>query len=493
MRKLRIIKKHSLQQEQLLYPLLFQDDFYGFAYNRSKNELPSIGDKIHRLSNQINFLTLKRFIKKSRQANFSWMVYDQFLKKFQITQEILIIIFESIFATQSESFVKKMNEWNKNQSIHSIFPFIEDNIVNFTSCLYITIPYSFHPEILIRLFRRYIIDISFLHFIRLLLHRNYIISCNLNFSYWKNKKFYNLLWNFYNQNFEDSLIYIWKRFYDFQSIPFWFLIDQINFVKKIKNLPKGPNFPLIEKVTIRKNKSIHYMKSCNNLILTTGENSELLIKNWNTFSIFFFEKYLNFWFEPYRFFVKNLSKEPICFLGYIFYTESKSNIIQIELSNEAIKTNSVIKEFWAIIPNVPLIRLLAQKNFCDTLGRPICKLSWTTLADNEIFTRFNQISRKLCYYYSGCAKKKTLYQLQYILRFSCAKTLACKHKSTIRTVWKKYGSKFIQNSVFLKKRYLNKLWEIQFHAEKFWYLDITQINYLANLCKRLKNVQDSYR
>jgi hypothetical protein len=101
-------------------------------------------------------------------------------------------------------------------------------------------------------------------------------------------------------------------------------------------------------------------------------------------------------------------------------------------------TSLINKELCSITPILSLIGLLAREGFCDALGHPIGNLAWSTLTDEGIFNRFNQIWRNLFYYYSGCQNRKNLYHVQYILRFSCAKTLACKHKNMIRSVWKKY-------------------------------------------------------
>jgi hypothetical protein len=161
--------------------------------------------------------------------------------------------------------------------------------------------------------------------------------------------------------------------------------------------------------------------------------------------------------------------------------------MQIQLVHNLIHTNLIIKEFCIIIPIVPLIQFLAKEKFCDTTGRPVCRVSWTTLTDHEIFRRFDQIIKNIFCYYSGCVEKKGLYQLQYILRFSCAKTLACKHKSTIRTVWKKYGSNFVTNSVSLENPHSSS-WHL--YERKNWYLNIIEINYFAHLSQKLKNVRD---
>lgn len=487
-RKLKNFKK-SFGQQRFLYPLLFQDSFYGIAYNRFVNESKYWQKKDYgRNNNEFHFLTLKRLIKRSRESDFSWIFSDQFIDKFQVFQEIIIIIFDWIFL--EESFIKKPKNWNSYQSLHSVFPFLEDNIYNSNICLEITIPYYFHPETFIRILRQHVQDILFIHLLRLFLHqnKNFILK---PFSYVRKNKFHNLLWNFYLYKFECSLNLIWKKIHNFESISFWFFLDQTNFGQKIKNISKQSNFKKVEK-NIEKSSLIHYTRYSNHSILITNRNLKMFGKNWTLFFIVFWEKYFHFWFEPNRIFIKDLAKNFICFLGYIFRSKNKPTLIQIQLIDYVINTNLITKEFCVSTPIMSLIRLLAKEKFCDNMGRPICKLSWTTLADYEIFKRFDEITKTLFCYYSGSLKKKGLYQLQYILRFSCAKTLACKHKSTIRNVWKRYGSNFITHSIFLKKIQSNfsNFWQINSHEHKIWYLSITRINYLVNLFQKLKNVQN---
>lgn len=491
--------KKSFGQQRFLYPLFFQDSLYGIAYNRFVNESKYCLKDYRRNNNEFHFLKLKRLIKRSRQSDFSWIFSNQFIDKFHpIFREILIIVFHWIFSYRLESAIKKPKNWNWNsyQSLHSVFPFLEDNIYNSTICLEFSIPYSFHPETFIRIFRQHVQDILFIHLLRLLLYQNKNCIILKPFFYGKNNQFHNLLWNFYLYKFESSLDFLWKKIYNFKSTSFWFFLDRTNFGQKIENISKQSNLKKIEKknIAIKKNISIHYMRYTNHSILITNNNLKMFGKNWTIFLILFWEKYFHFWFEPNRIFTKDLSKSFICFLGYIFHNKTKPTLTQIQLINRTINTNLITKEFCIITPIIYLIQILAKEKFCDNMGRPICKLSWTTLADYEIFKRFDEITKTIFFYYSGSLKKKGLYQLQYILRFSCAKTLACKHKSTIRNVWKRYGSNFITHSTFLKRIQSNfsNFWQINSHEHKIWYLSITQINYLVNLFQKLKlkNVQN---
>jgi hypothetical protein len=80
------------------------------------------------------------------------------------------------------------------------------------------------------------------------------------------------------------------------------------------------------------------------------------------------------------------------------------------------------------VPATPLVGSLSKAQFCTRSGHPISKPIWTDLSDWDILDRFGRICRNLFYYHSGSSKKLTLYRLKYILRLSCARTLARKHR-----------------------------------------------------------------
>ena len=93
-----------------------------------------------------------------------------------------------------------------------------------------------------------------------------------------------------------------------------------------------------------------------------------------------------------------------------------------------------------LLPIIPLIRSLAKAKFCNVFGHPISKPVWINLSDFDIIDRFLWICQNFSQYYNGSAKKKSLYQIRYILRLSYIKTLAHKHFCTVRTFLKRLGS-----------------------------------------------------
>jgi len=97
--------------------------------------------------------------------------------------------------------------------------------------------------------------------------------------------------------------------------------------------------------------------------------------------------------------------------------------------------------------------LLSKYNFCNILGYPKAKSGWVTLPDIEIIYYFIRIRNSLFLFYSGCHNTKSLYRIQYILNLSCAKTLACKHKTSLREISKKFAKDFFVKDSSKKSSY----------------------------------------
>lgn len=84
-------------------------------------------------------------------------------------------------------------------------------------------------------------------------------------------------------------------------------------------------------------------------------------------------------------------------------------------------------------------------------------------------------------------KKKSLYQIRYILRLSCIKTLARKHKSTARTFLKRLGSEKLLEEFFTEEEETFSLifprtsFTLQrLYIGRIWYLDILVRNDFVN-------------
>jgi len=76
-----------------------------------------------------------------------------------------------------------------------------------------------------------------------------------------------------------------------------------------------------------------------------------------------------------------------------------------------------------------LIKRLSQKGFCDGKGTPKHKAGWTVLDEDQIVSLYSSINRGIQEYY-----RPELQRVQYILKYSLAKNLALKKKTSITRV-----------------------------------------------------------
>nr|YP_009973826.1 maturase K [Danaea sellowiana]QNH93736.1 maturase K [Danaea sellowiana] len=481
--KLRERRDISCQQ-RFLYTLLFQEDIYAIAYTRSSKKLKMSLIENPVLYGKYNLITIKRLITQLRQQNFLKIFFQDCYRNqldnskshsyTKLLVEGLILILEVSSPIQIQS---ARNEWKSLQSIHSVFLFMENKFLHSNSILDIKIPQCLHPEILVRIFRRQIQDTPFLHLSRLILHeyQDPITSDTslISFSSREQTSFLIFLWNYYVYEFEYRVVSSWKRFSQLQSK---ISPDRIHFDRKMKHLIRSYWKTPSKISSFRKNPCIHYVRYKNHSVLAFQGTYDLA-RRWRTYLFNLWQYYFHWWIQPHRIFSKKFSRNSVSFLGYILGIRTKINKVQVEMENKLSITYLVAKELCPIIPIGSLVNSLAKEGFCNNLGRPVSKLSWTTLTDDDILKNFDQICRGVYYYYGGSTNKHELFRLRYIFRFSCAKTLACKHKSTTRIIWNRFGLNFFLGFLLKKPDLVNSSVSIYYsHKRRFWYLDIIHIN-----------------
>ena len=74
----------------------------------------------------------------------------------------------------------------------------------------------------------------------------------------------------------------------------------------------------------------------------------------------------------------------------------------------------------------------------DGSYQPIHRTSLLNLSDSEIVSHYNAEARGLCNYYNLAVNYHTLDYFCYLMEYSCLKTIANKHKSSIRKIIRKY-------------------------------------------------------
>jgi hypothetical protein len=231
---------------------------------------------------------------------------------------------------------------------------------------------------------------------------------------------------------------------------------------------------------------MHYVRYQGKAILAS-KGTDLFMKKLKSYLVCFWQYYFHFWSEPNRFHRNQFSYYSFYFIGYFLSVKRNYLVVRSQILEDSVLIDTLIKRFDTLVPVLPLIRSLSKASLCTVLGHPTSKPIWTDLSDCDIISRFGRIYQNLFHFYSGSSQKKILYRMKYILRLSCAKTLARKHKSTVRTFLQRLGSIFLEEFFTEEEQVLSLVFQKTIHfslyrsnKERIWYFDIIHIHGLIN-------------
>nr|QXO05562.1 maturase K [Zeuxine affinis] len=505
------LKKETFCQQNFLYPLLLQESIYSLAHDHSfksflfyepveifgydkKSSLVLVKRLINRMYQQKSLISLVNY---SNENEF-WGHKNSFSShfSFQILSEGFGVILEIPLSSRLVSSLeeKKIPKSQKLRSIHSIFPFLEDKFSHLNSVSDLLIPHPIHLEILVQILQCWIKDVPSLHLLRLIFHEYHNLKSILTskksihvFSKRK-KRFFWFLHSFYVYECEYLFLFLRKKSSYLRSKSFGFFIERTFFYVKMESI-LVVYFNSFQRILwFLKDPFIHYVRYQGKVILAS-KGTLILMKKWNFHVVNFWQFYFHFWSQPYRIHIKQLSNYPFSFLGYFLSLQKKTLVVRNQMLENSFLINTLTNKLDTIVPVISLIGSLSKAQFCTVSGHPISKPIWTDLSDSDIIDRFCRKCRNLCRYHSGSSKKKVLYRIKYILRLSCARTLARKHKSTVRTFMQRLGSRFLEeffmeeeqalSFILLQKRPL-PLHLHGLHRERIWYLDIVRMNDLVD-------------
>jgi len=137
--------------------------------------------------------------------------------------------------------------------------------------------------------------------------------------------------------------------------------------------------------------------------------------------------------------ITNARSEEAEFLGYRIRLGRTDRSPKVKLTTAGGKTFKRRSTGMQIVLKAPLdklIKRLHQKGFCDKDGRPIHKAPWMLLDEEQIVNLYSSVNRGLQQYYRPADNWAELHRVQYILKYSLAKTLAAKRKVAITKVIK---------------------------------------------------------
>nr|YP_009701094.1 maturase K [Parasitaxus usta]YP_009701100.1 maturase K [Parasitaxus usta]QEQ14299.1 maturase K [Parasitaxus usta]QEQ14306.1 maturase K [Parasitaxus usta] len=500
-------KKHRSWQQCFfyLYPLFFQQDLYAIAHDHHLDRSSSSEPPEIRISDDFSFLTVKRLINRIRQSKNSTGLFRNFRPNqrkdrnrnsfFELILEGLTVVLEVSFSMRAKYSLECTNGWKSFRSIHCLFPFIEEKFPHSNSISDIRLPYVIHPEILVRIFRRSIRDAPSLHLFRCILYEwewqnrfslknsQEAILANPR----ENTRFSLFLWNSYVCACESIFVPLLKRSSHSRLLSYGSLPERTHFDRKIKHIFLFPFRISTKRIRLLKDPFFHYVRYRERFLLVM-KGSDLEVRKWRYNLFLFWQRYFHLWFQPYRVLIIELPKNCFSFLGYSLSFKMTHLVVRTKTLHNSFITDLITNEIDPIAPIRSIIAFLAKERFCDISGRPISKFAWTSLTDDDILDRIDRIWKNFFHYYGGSFNQAGLYCIKYILLLSCAKTLACKHKSTIRVVREESGSELFTKSFSKEREFVYPvLSNTRSRRERFWYLDIIQINPLANSWQKIRN------
>nr|QBB68449.1 truncated maturase K [Korthalsella latissima] len=504
----RYFERYLFRQHDFyfLYPLILQEFLYAIIHNRGfpRYMFKKVGYENYPFS----LLIVKRLITRIYQPNYFLIIsandsnqnpfghkkkifYFQMIPAEEVFAGILEIPFYLFLVGYSlETNNKKRKESKKLRSIHSIFPFLEDKFSHLNFFSNILIPYPIHLEILVQILRYWVKDSSSLHLLRFFFFQengkwNHLIYPNPNRSISLSKKNKRLLLFLYNSHvceYESIFVFIRNQSH-LRSTYFVTLFDRIYFYgEHLVALFTSSDFQTI--LWLFKDPFMHYVRYQGKSILAS-KGKPILMNKWKSYLMNFWQCRFYVWSPPRIH--KNIANTSLYFLGYLSSVRLNISLVRSQMiENSYIIENGITNKFDTTVPILPLMRSFAKKKFCNVLGHPISKSVWSDLADSDILDLFWFIRRNISHYHSGSSKKKIIFRIKYILQLSCVRTLARKHKSTVRAFLNKFGSEFLEYFVTEDEQVLSFILSISYTSQRlFLYNSIRRIWYLDILCNDL--------
>nr|AGF25442.1 maturase K [Peracarpa carnosa var. circaeoides] len=470
-----------------LYLLMFQEFVYAFAHDYALSEY-TFGETVS-YDKKFSLLIVKRLIPRMYDPNY-WIHSTNdckqkpfFERSNNLESQIISEAFAAILASPFRRIFREMrkntrenrrNDFINFRSMHSVFPFLEDNISHLDYVLDIKIPYPIHPEILVQNIRLWVKDTWSLHLLRFFLHEFSLITSKI------------LLLPIYSHvcEYESIFVFLRNQSSHLRSTSSRALGERIYFYGKIEHLGEVLSRAFQGNLWIFTDSSMHYVRYQGKSILVS-KGTSLVMNKWKYYFVNLWQSYFYLWSQPRRIHINQLSNHSLDFLAYFSSVRRSTSTVRNQMLAKLFLSENAIKKFETFVPIIPLIGALAQRNFCNRAGYPSSKAFWLDLSDFEIIERSAGLYRTLALYYSGCSKKKSLSRIKYILQLSCAKTLARKHKSTVRAVSKRFGSELeefftVKELISFNSFHFPGAASISrsFYNERVWLLDILYTLYL---------------
>ena len=498
LRKLNILKQKNSNPEwknkdSELYSLFFKKEMYILAYNNIKNDknndfyfsqqiIEKICDKMK--TEQYTFSKKKTLIVKTsdklKLLQFS-LITDK------VVQEMIRLILEAIWDSNKKCTLSKVfNKQKPGKKAHRVLQYINQKFKNIKWVIQGNIEKSYdniNHTILLNILEKRIQPGRFLRLIRKSINAGHLEHTSLVNNIIKTNQasiVFPILANIYlNQldkdflqqikkikekhnkkkisykaenpeylvksNFLEKFVKAYKKFLICYPANHCFIKNKKNNNKQEKTIEnlKKTKLELFKKNVLSPNNlpiNIKYLRYKNDWILGVDGNLEKTIKIKREIEQFL-EKALNMQLNKSK--ITHVKSKQFFFLGYDIKAVFNAKLSLIKNTNSKKKNffKKTTKYFFKFkAPIFKLIEKLYKQEFCNINGFPCSKKSWTTLQDHVIITNFNFVLKNLLGYYSKAHNQKSLKSIQLIIQYSCAMTLAHKHRISVPKIFKKFGT-----------------------------------------------------
>src|SRR5260370_12865522 len=166
--------------------------------------------------------------------------------------------------------------------------------------------------------------------------------------------------------------------------------------------------------------------------------------------------------------VTNAKAEEASFLGTILKIGNGGNAkvtLSTSRSGKKVKRRSTGWETIMEAPMPKLIKRLSERGFCTAEGIPTAKAGLAYLDTDQIINLYSSVNRGIQKYYRFVDNWSRLNRVQYILRYSLAKTLARKYNISLSKVFKRFGKHI---TIVIKRKKGKKDREVSFYSNHNW-------------------------
>ena len=132
--------------------------------------------------------------------------------------------------------------------------------------------------------------------------------------------------------------------------------------------------------------------------------------------------------------------QKVLFLGYELRLQSRGKITKMRPRNRSTYyKNTTGHKIKLCIPHQRIVHRLYERGYCDVNGFPLAYKKWSVYDDHLVVRSFNTVRAGLLNYYTLADDSNIFFRIDYILRYSLAKTLAHRHQSSIKKIFRKHG------------------------------------------------------